>query len=83
MELDKRDGVFGPMSAPLPQQMSRLDQPVPPGVGYPPGGPVFDQPYAPPPPPYGGPVYNQPPPAYGAPVYNQPPPYGYPPHGQF
>ncbi|KAH7300731.1 hypothetical protein KP509_24G076500 [Ceratopteris richardii] len=37
VELDKRDGKFGPMQAPLPQQMSRMDQPVPPAVGYTPG----------------------------------------------
>ncbi|KAG0475902.1 hypothetical protein HPP92_012743 [Vanilla planifolia] len=44
IELDKRDGKFGPpaMAVPAFQQMSRFDQPVPPSVaqpyGYPPPG---------------------------------------------
>ncbi|KAK3020229.1 hypothetical protein RJ639_046861, partial [Escallonia herrerae] len=47
VEMDKRDGMFGshPMAVPPPQQMSRLDQPYPPNVGYAP------QPYGYPPPP--------------------------------
>ncbi|CAI0476138.1 unnamed protein product [Linum tenue] len=38
IEMDKRDGKFGPqpMLVPPMQQMSRLDQQVPPSVGYPP-----------------------------------------------
>ncbi|KAK4435382.1 hypothetical protein Salat_0701600 [Sesamum alatum] len=75
IEMDKRDGKFGPqpaMAVPAVQQMSRLDQPYPPTVGYPP-------------PAYGGqPTY--PPPAYGQPGYPPqgaayPPPAGYPPAG--
>ncbi|KAJ3682038.1 hypothetical protein LUZ60_014611 [Juncus effusus] len=64
IELDKRDGKFGPspMAIPPAQQMSRLDQPIPPPVGYPPYGQ---------PPPVGYPP-QQPP-------YGQPPPVGYPP----
>ncbi|XP_074337866.1 uncharacterized protein LOC141675056 isoform X2 [Apium graveolens] len=39
LEMDKRDGRFGPqpMAVPPPQQMSRVDQPYPPPVGYPQG----------------------------------------------
>ncbi|XP_073026818.1 uncharacterized protein [Primulina eburnea] len=49
IEMDKRDGKFGPqpMMAPNVQQMSRLDQPYPPSVGYP---PAYGQPNYPPPP---------------------------------
>ncbi|XP_073313876.1 uncharacterized protein [Primulina huaijiensis] len=49
IEMDKRDGKFGPqpMMAPHVQQMSRLDQPYPPSVGYP---PAYGQPNYPPPP---------------------------------
>ncbi|THF99440.1 hypothetical protein TEA_018251 [Camellia sinensis var. sinensis] len=39
IEMDKRDGMFGPpsvMAVPPFQQMSRLDQPYPPSAGYPP-----------------------------------------------
>ncbi|MEI4867190.1 hypothetical protein, partial [Klebsiella pneumoniae] len=38
IEMDKRDGVFGPqpMAVPPAQQMSRVDQPYHPTVGYPP-----------------------------------------------
>ncbi|KAF2315282.1 hypothetical protein GH714_038694 [Hevea brasiliensis] len=39
IEMDKRDGKFGPqpvMAVPPMQQMSRIDQPTPPPVGYPP-----------------------------------------------
>ncbi|KAH7839511.1 hypothetical protein Vadar_005205 [Vaccinium darrowii] len=63
VEMDKRDGMFGPqvMAAPPFQQMSRLDQPYPSSVGY--GQPAYAQPYGYPPP--------------QAPAYGQP--YGYPP----
>ncbi|XP_022891044.1 uncharacterized protein LOC111406078 [Olea europaea var. sylvestris] len=38
IEMDKRDGIFGPqpMTVPPAQQMSRLDQPYAPTAGYPP-----------------------------------------------
>nr|XP_004229914.1 basic salivary proline-rich protein 2-like isoform X1 [Solanum lycopersicum] len=67
VEMDKRDGKFGPrpMSVPPVQQMSRLDQPVPPVVGYPP----IQQPQGYPPQPHG----NPPPPQH---------PQGYPPSQQ-
>ncbi|XP_019071668.2 uncharacterized protein [Solanum lycopersicum] len=67
VEMDKRDGKFGPrpMSVPPVQQMSRLDQPVPPVVGYPP----MQQPQGYPPQPHG----NPPPPQH---------PQGYPPSQQ-
>ncbi|GAA0170627.1 hypothetical protein Leryth_013639 [Lithospermum erythrorhizon] len=69
VEMDKRDGKFGPqpMSVPPAQHMSRLDQPYPPAVGHP---PVYGQP---------PPAYGQPPPSYGQP-YSYPPPQaqGYP-----
>ncbi|KAJ7535381.1 hypothetical protein O6H91_12G030600 [Diphasiastrum complanatum] len=71
VEMDKWEGKFGqverPMQPPGPQQMSRIDQPIPPTVGY--------TPAYPPPPVYGQPVYAQPypPPAY-APGPYQPPP---------
>uniref|UniRef100_A0A7N0UHN9 PLAC8 family protein n=2 Tax=Kalanchoe fedtschenkoi TaxID=63787 RepID=A0A7N0UHN9_KALFE len=65
IEMDKRDGKFGPqaMSVPPVQQMSRIDQPFPPPVGYP--QPAYGQPYGYPPPHAQG----YPPPAY--------PPHGY------
>ncbi|KAJ8632649.1 hypothetical protein MRB53_025985 [Persea americana] len=69
LEMDKRDGKFGPppvMVVPPFQQMSRIDQPVPPTIGYPPH-PSFGPPYG----------YAPPPPTHGYP----PPPPGYPPHG--
>lgn len=45
IEMDKRDGKFGPvMAVPPMQQMSRIDQPFPPSVGYPPQ-PAYGQPY--------------------------------------
>ncbi|MCO5602468.1 hypothetical protein L7F22_056600 [Adiantum nelumboides] len=70
VELDKRDGKFGPMQAPPSQQMSRFDQAIPPAVGYTPG-------YAAPPV-YGQPAYGQPypPPGYYPQAYPQQP---YPP----
>ncbi|KAE9452054.1 hypothetical protein C3L33_16062, partial [Rhododendron williamsianum] len=45
VEMDKRDGVFGPpaMAVPPFQQMSRLDQPYPSSVGY--AQPAYGQPY--------------------------------------
>lgn len=74
--MDKRDGKFGNqpvMSVPPAQQMSRIDQPVPPSVGYPP------QPV------HGHPGYPQPPQAQGYPAASYPPatypPAGYPPAG--
>ncbi|XP_009621941.1 uncharacterized protein LOC107786677 [Nicotiana tabacum] len=85
VEMDKRDGKFGPrpMAVPPAQQMSRLDQPVPPSVGYPPAQP---QAYPPtqqrhgyPPPqqqPQGYPPPQQQPQGYPPP---QQQPYGYPP----
>ncbi|KAM7525784.1 hypothetical protein LguiA_015686 [Lonicera macranthoides] len=76
IELDKRDGVLKePMAAPPVQQMSRIDQPYPPTVGYPsPSQLQYGQP--PPPPPYGYPPQGYPaPPPQG---YPAPPPQGYP-----
>lgn len=77
--MDKRDGKFGPqpvMAVPPPQQMSRIDQQVPPSVGYAPQQ-AYGQPYgyppAPPPPAQGYPATGYPPTAY--------PPQGYPPTG--
>lgn len=66
IEMDKRDGMFGPqvMAVPPAQYMSRIDQPIPPSVGYP-------QPA------YGQPAYPRPQ-GYPAPGYPQP---GYPPTG--
>lgn len=71
VEMDKRDGMFGPqpMAVPQMQQMSRLDQPYPPTAGYPP-----QQPYGYPPPQAQG--YPQ----AGYPPQGYPPP-GYPPSG--
>lgn len=68
IEMDKRDGLFGSqvMAVPPPQQMSRIDQPIPPSVGYPPQA-AYGQPYG----------YPQPQ-GYPAPGYPQP---GYPPTG--
>ncbi|XP_078441926.1 uncharacterized protein LOC144711768 [Wolffia australiana] len=63
IEMDKRDGKFGPapvMAVPPMQQMSRINQPIPPAAGYPPP-PAYGQTY--------------PPLAYGQPY----PPPGYPP----
>lgn len=69
VELDKRDGQFGPTQAPRQQQMSRIDQAVPASVGYTPG---FAGPPA-----YGQPIYGQP---YPPPTY---PPQSYPPPGNY
>ncbi|KAG5626687.1 hypothetical protein H5410_011905 [Solanum commersonii] len=62
VEMDKRDGKFGPrpMSVPPVQQMSRLDQPFPPAVGYPP----MQQPHGYPPQPHGYPPPQQQPQGY-------------------
>lgn len=76
IEMDKRDGKFGPqpmMAVPPVQQMSRIDQPTPPPVGYP-SQPAYgqQQPYGYPPPPHaqGYPPAGYPPPAYPpAPAY--------------
>uniref|UniRef100_A0A6N2JXL8 PLAC8 family protein n=1 Tax=Salix viminalis TaxID=40686 RepID=A0A6N2JXL8_SALVM len=80
IEMDKRDGMFGPqpvMAVPPAQQMSRIDQQIPPSIGYPPqtyGQSYGQQPYGyPPQPPQGYP-------AAGYPPSNHPPP-GYPPSG--
>ncbi|VVA31644.1 PREDICTED: PLAC8 [Prunus dulcis] len=78
IEMDKRDGKFGPqpMAVPQFQQMSRIDQQVPPSVGYPPQPVYQPQPAYPPQPAYGQP-YGYPPPQQ-AQGY---PPAGYPPSG--
>ncbi|CAN6480973.1 unnamed protein product [Victoria cruziana] len=74
IEMDKRDGKFGtPMTVPPPQQMSRIDQSVPPQVGY---APYPAQPAYPP-------AYGHPP-SQGYPGYppqGYPAPQGYPPQG--
>ncbi|RDX85809.1 hypothetical protein CR513_32943 [Mucuna pruriens] len=82
IEMDKRDGKFGPrpMAVPPVQQMSRIDQPVPPSVGYAPQ-PAYGQPYGyppAPPPPQGYPAPGYPPAGYPPAAY---PPPGYPPSG--
>ncbi|KAL2490336.1 PLAC8 family protein [Abeliophyllum distichum] len=87
-EMDKRDGKFGAplvMEVPPVQQMSHIDQPMPPQVGYPPPPPYGQPPGFPPPPPVYGPPrgYPPPPPMYGqppgCPSPPQPHPHGYPP----
>ncbi|KAI5595148.1 hypothetical protein POPTR_003G130700v4 [Populus trichocarpa] len=81
IEMDKRDGMFGPqpvMAVPPVQQMSRIDQPIPPSVGYAPQtyGQPYGQPYGYPPQPHQGyPVAGYPPSNYPPPAY---PPSGYP-----
>jgi len=86
VEMDKRDGKFGPhpvMSVPPAQQMSRIDQQVPPSVGYAPQqayGQSYGYPPAPPPPAQGYPATGYPPTAYPPPP-NAYPPQGYPPSG--
>ncbi|KAK4365404.1 hypothetical protein RND71_016762 [Anisodus tanguticus] len=81
IELDKRDGKFGdaPMTIPPMQQMSRLDQPYGPTVGYPPsyGVPPYGQPQPPPQQGYPAPAPGFPP--SSALGYN---PGGYPPPQQ-
>ncbi|CAA2935013.1 Hypothetical predicted protein [Olea europaea subsp. europaea] len=82
--MDKRDGMFGApsvMAAPPVQQICRIDQPVPPQVGYPPP-PPYGQPPTYPPPVYGmPPAYPPPPTVYGPHTGYPPPPprYGHPP----
>ncbi|EPS71291.1 hypothetical protein M569_03469, partial [Genlisea aurea] len=81
VEMDRRDGKFGPqpaMAVPPAQQMSRIDQPYPPNVGYPPQ-PNYPPAYPPQPnyPPPGGVGYPQQP-AAGYPPTSYPAP-GYPP----
>ncbi|XP_065864204.1 uncharacterized protein [Euphorbia lathyris] len=76
VEMDKRDGKFGPhpvMAVPQMQQMSRMDQEMPPPLGYPPH-PDYGQPYGQLPPGYaaGYPPAGYPPPPPG--VYPPPPP---------
>ncbi|KAF7810453.1 trithorax group protein osa-like [Senna tora] len=77
LEMDKRDGKFGPqpvMLVPPIQQMSRMDQPIPPTVGYPPppAAAGVGQPYYPPPPLTAGyPVMGYPPPPPG-PLHHHP-----------
>ncbi|KAF9668988.1 hypothetical protein SADUNF_Sadunf14G0060700 [Salix dunnii] len=78
VEMDKRDGKFGPqpaMAVPSVQHMSRIDQPIPPHAGYAPQQ-AYGQPYGYPPPPqtHGYPPAGYPPPAY-------PQPHAYPPPG--
>ncbi|KAG2543890.1 hypothetical protein PVAP13_9NG775200 [Panicum virgatum] len=91
IEMDKRDGKFGPqpMAVPPVQQMSRIDQPTPPPAGYAPQ-PAYGQPYGsyPPPdqgyPPAGYPQGGAyPPPAQGYPQGGAYPPPGYPPQGSY
>ncbi|PON62918.1 PLAC8 family protein [Parasponia andersonii] len=76
VEMDKRDGKFGPqpMAVPPVQQMSRIDQPIPPSVGYPPQT-AYGQPYGYPPAPQ---AQGYPAPSYPPAQY---PPPGYPPSG--
>lgn len=80
--MDKRDGKLGPqpvMAVPPVQQMSRIDQPIPPSVGYPPQ-PTYGQPYAYPPAPQaqGYPASGYPPAQYPPTGYASS---GYPPSG--
>lgn len=79
-ELDKRDGMFGPalaMAVPPVQQMSRVDQPLPPPVGYPPLPPYSftSSPGHAYPPMHGypAPVHEYPPPSYPLPAPANPP----------
>lgn len=78
IEMDKRDGMFGPqpMAVPQFQQMSRIDQQIPPNVGYTPQ-PAYG--YPPPQQFQGYPPAGYPPQqAQGYPPTGYPPP-GYPP----
>lgn len=67
VEMDKRDGKFGPqpMTVPPAQQMSRFDQPYPPNVGHGQPPPYGGYPPGPPPP------AAYPPPGYPAPGYQR------------
>uniref|UniRef100_A0A0V0HX73 Putative collagen alpha-1(III) chain-like n=2 Tax=Solanum chacoense TaxID=4108 RepID=A0A0V0HX73_SOLCH len=82
VELDKRDGKFGdpsPMSIPPVQQMSRIDQPYGPTVGYP---PAYGAPYGQPQPPHQGYPASAPPLAPAqAPGFPPPSASAYPPPG--
>lgn len=72
IEMDKRDGAFGPqvMAVPHIPQMSRFDQPIPPSVGgYAPQPPAYGQPYPGYPQPQGYPAPGYPQPAYPASGY--------------
>lgn len=79
VEMDKRDGKFGPqpMAIPPMQQMSRLDQPIPPAVVYPPQQPYGGGYYPQQPPHY---AQGHPPAGYPPPIYDQP---AYPPQGAY
>ncbi|KAK1367527.1 Keratin-associated protein like [Heracleum sosnowskyi] len=84
IEMDKRDGRFGPtpMAVPPPQQMSRVDQPYPPtAVGHPQG--YGQSPYGyPQGQPQGYPPQGYPPQGYNSQFQPQGyPPQGYPPQG--
>jgi hypothetical protein len=84
VEMDKRDGKFGPqpMAVPPVQQMSRIDQPIPPPAGYAPQ-PAYGQPSGgyPAPPAQGYPPVGYP--AQGYPQGGAYPPPGYPPQGSY
>lgn len=69
--MDKRDGKFGPqpMAVPPMQNMSRIDQPYPPNVGY--GQQPYGYPPAPPPQAGGYPPAGYPPQGYPAPGYQR------------
>lgn len=90
VELDKRDGQHGGppvMAVPPTQQMSRMDQPIPPPVGYPPPPPYAPQPQGyPPAEGYPAPGYPPYPQAQGYPPAKYPPPpdaYAPPPPGAY
>ncbi|PKA60418.1 hypothetical protein AXF42_Ash008478 [Apostasia shenzhenica] len=75
VEMDKRDGKFGPqpvMAVPQVQQMSRFDQPVPAMAAYPPQPAYWQQP----PPPAG--YHGYPPAPQGTAAGYPPPSAGYP-----
>ncbi|KAL3743555.1 hypothetical protein ACJRO7_018777 [Eucalyptus globulus] len=77
IEMDKRDGKFGQqtgMVVPPVQQMSRINQPVPPSAGHPPYPAYGPPPYGYPPPPQ---VQGHPPPGHPPAAYYPPP--GHPP----
>ncbi|GJN30133.1 hypothetical protein PR202_gb18414 [Eleusine coracana subsp. coracana] len=86
VEMDKRDGKFGPqpMAVPPVQQMSRIDQPIPPPAGYAPQ-PAYGQPYGgyPPPPAQGYPPAGYPAQGYPQPQGSYPPPPAYPQQGSY
>ena len=87
VEMDKRDGKFGPqpMAVPPMQQMSRIDQPIPPPAGYA-QQPAYGQPYGgypPPPPAQGYPPAGYPPTGYPQAQGGAYPPAGYPQGGAY